>query len=443
MESSRVPSLTMHSDEKTEHSASTVEVECGERDRKQVRDAGRLVYWIFLLHGVSILLQFNVVVTASSFFEQRFAATPYAKTFQNFFSIAYNIPNLVSLTLALLFTNRGFFQSRILCAISINVVVMMLLALSARTAALGEDELYFRVVLGLVAVTGASSALYQNGVFALVSNFPKIYVQAVMSGQGVAGAGIALAQLATTAGAGSGSSLTKADLDQSAFWYFIIAFAIAFASLIGDLVLIRLPFYKHYTSEKAVRDKLDPEAVPPTLRTVFKKIYPYAFAAAYAFLVTIAVFPSITTQILSVTPSASRFHRNDVFLAFHFLLFNVGDLLGRAIPGLQWMYTRRAWVLVVGALARTAFVPLFMVCNVMSPGRKMPTVINSDAAYFILVVLLGLSNGWVVSLAMMAAPNLGSVKPHEQNMIGSMMVTCLIAGLVVGSALSFPLRSAV
>ena len=52
-------------------------------------------------------------------------------------------------------------------------------------------------------------------------------------------------------------------------------------------------------------------------------------------------------------------------------------------------------------IARTVFVPLFLCCNYVVEGRRMPVVFQNDYVYWIIAMLFALSSGYFSSLAMM------------------------------------------
>ena len=166
------------------------------------------------------------------------------------------------------------------------------------------------------------------------------------------------------------------------------------------------------------------------------------------------MFPPITSSIQPTNPS---FHPL-LFNAAHFLVFNCGDLGGRylcAIPKFHVWSSRR---LLVFSLLRTLFIPIFLLCNVQRPLSSQPTispsitaanspVINSDVLFFLLLLLFGLSNGYVSSMCMMAAPSMthNSHLRHraDVDVAATLASFCLVGGLVVGSAASFAVRARV
>jgi equilibrative nucleoside transporter 1/2/3 len=98
--------------------------------------------------------------------------------------------------------------------------------------------------------------------------------------------------------------------------------------------------------------------------------------------------------------------------------------------------------LVSMSLLRTIFVPLFLVCNVVvSSERNLPVLVRNDFVYFLIVWIFAVSNGWIGSLCMMAAPQQKAIKSgKEKSMVGSVMSFSLVLGLAIGGLLSFPFR---
>ena len=134
-----------------------------------------------------------------------------------------------------------------------------------------------------------------------------------------------------------------------------------------------------------------------------------------------------------------------------FLMFNVGDYAGRSLcsfPSLLVWSSRRLLVL---SLLRTLFIPLFLMCNVngaaSSPSSSSP-IIASDVLFMFLLLLFGISNGYVSSMGMMAAPSV-THNPRLRGRIEDVDIAatvasfCLVGGLAVGSIASFAVRAAV
>ena len=143
-----------------------------------------------------------------------------------------------------------------------------------------------------------------------------------------------------------------------------------------------------------------------------------------------------------------------LFTAFHFLVFNVGDYIGRSIcayPAVR-MWGRRQ--LGIYSIARLLLIPLLLMCNVRAPGGELigiggrtgAPLINSDLAFFALVALLGITNGHCCSLCMMAASSTehnGRIRTEQVDTAAAVAQFSLVGGLVTGSVASFAVRRVV
>ncbi|KAH8552157.1 equilibrative nucleoside transporter [Umbelopsis sp. PMI_123] len=331
---------------------------------------------------------------------------------------------------------------------------------------------YFAFIMFLVVVTAATTSFYQIGVFAAASRFPHKYLQGIMSGQALAGTAVALSSILSALAASPSTKPDEEAIRRSAVLYFLSALLITVVALVGYLVLLRQQFFLYYMTDRPGNnallhdeddndDDLDPEfvfqseeTVEVTILSVLKKIKLLAFSVAYVFVVTIAVFPSITALVKSVRahpPSSGavnvqlpRVLQDDIFVAFHFLIFNICDWVGRIFPLSSWLRTSNPSLLTIYSLLRTACIPLFLFCNVIATDKTAPVLINSDFVYFVLLVFFSLTNGWIASLCMMAIPDLSSLgTPEEKSLGGSIMSFCLCAGLAIGGVSSFVVRSMV
>lgn len=241
--------------------------------------------------------------------------------------------------------------------------------------------------------------------------------------------------------------------------YFLSAFLITAAALVGRVVVVRLPFYRRQMNarnevvrveEEVLTEQHHPAASEPiSIISIVRKLSGLILTVGYIFIITLMLFPSVTALIKSVrrpqnsvTEKEGRFFDDDIFVAFHFLLFNVGDWVGRMMPVSSLFQIFQVKYLVLLSGLRTVFIPLFLVCNVIvSEQRRLPVLINSDFVYFVLIWIFAVSNGWICSLAMMAAPQLESIKSaHEKSLVGSVMSFSLVIGLAIGGSLSFIAR---
>ncbi|KAN0063565.1 hypothetical protein ACQY0O_004013 [Thecaphora frezii] len=229
-------------------------------------------------------------------------------------------------------------------------------------------------------------------------------------------------------------------------------------------VLKSVPGFKH----------LSPETRSSLLRlaSVQSKAAWDCFAVAFIFTVTLSLFPALTSAVQSVYPFAagaggSRGPALDltspqIFVPFHFLLFNLSDLLGRTLPSaLPQTLVRRTRTLVGASLARVMFVPIFLACHVVPSSRRTGPISSdggsqapaprlsglsalmqsSDAPFFMAMLLLGLTNGFISTCIMISGPSrsslLNSKGAGEGPLAAALLSFWLCVGLAAGSGLSF------
>jgi len=251
------------------------------------------------------------------------------------------------------------------------------------------------------------------------------------------------------------------------------------------------------TSSQDAAQLGDEDTSLPTC-TLMSMIGRHCFSVCFTFLVTLSVFPGITSEIRSeFNPTNARCPSNGVsrfpygagvWQSSFFLIFNVGDTLGRALASIGGIVPHRFLWLV--SVSRVAFIPLLLLCNIntgsggggsgggggnssRTPSSSLslygghPAQYNSNLVgttnwdyleeesdsvpttairYFAhdiypicFMCLLAVSNGFVASLEMMHTPNL--VPKREASRAGAIMAFFLVMGLVCGSVCSFGVRA--
>ena len=355
---------------------------------------------------------------------------------------------------------------------------------------------YFVFVMLMVYGASLATGINQNGVFAYVSGFGREeYTQAIMAGQGVAGVLPCVVQILSVVVVAEpddtgekeeyNSSRTdmRAESPKSAFVYFFTATAVSALALVCFLHLWRRHPSQTTITEENVNEgpaeEMQPEpeeqldfvennqnGAPPghgrvfddltgvgnsssnsgsggnngntvPLSTLFWKLHWLAISVALCFAVTM-VFPVFTAEIHSVhqvPPNARIPFSPPIFIPVAFLLWNLGDLLGRlaiAVPSLSGIVHAHPVRIFLLAVARLVFIPLYRLCNIHDRGAT----IESDFYYlFIVQLFFGFSNGYVGSCCMMAAAYW--VDEGEKEAAGGFMSLMLVMGLTIGSLASF------
>jgi equilibrative nucleoside transporter 1/2/3 len=140
----------------------------------------------------------------------------------------------------------------------------------------------------------------------------------------------------------------------------------------------------------------------------------------------LSVFPALTATVTSIHPG-----KRDLTVALGFVLWNTGDLLGRILSGTQTLCIRSGRTLLVLSVLRVVFVPLLFLCNIDGQGAH----VQSDAFFFVYMLMFGTSNGYVASLCMSGA--IDAAADQDKNTVGAVMSLMLCLGLLGGSLLSF------
>ncbi|KAJ2690992.1 hypothetical protein IWW39_000351 [Coemansia spiralis] len=166
------------------------------------------------------------------------------------------------------------------------------------------------------------------------------------------------------------------------------------------------------------------------LYKTFAEISPYVYICAIVMGQTLAVFPPLTEAIVSSPHSLPRI---DNLTAWHFFLFNAGDYLGRLTT--QWLNSSSSRVLHGANGVRMLLIPAFLLFPTLATSPHAAWVIHSDVLFLSLVLVLGWSNGWVATAALIAGP----LKATNKELAGSLLGFALCVGLVIGAAASYPL----
>ena len=190
----------------------------------------------------------------------------------------------------------------------------------------------------------------------------------------------------------------------AAFPDFLIAVIFLITALIAFIVLTRTEFYKYYANEdpkgpsaKGDSEKsVDKESVEQLIDdtngdtvnvqtnvfekmstlAIIKRIWVWIVAVFICFLVTLCVFPAITVLVKSTT-SGNDWSDTYFLPVGCFLLFNIGDYLGRMAAGfLQWPKASHqgSFIILAMSVLRLAFIPLFLFCNAAPLNRVMTDV---------------------------------------------------------------------
>lgn len=173
----------------------------------------------------------------------------------------------------------------------------------------------------------------------------------------------------------------------------------------------------------------------PPLRPILQKTALLGFCLFYIFFISIIVFPSLSSNIESVSKSSGSPWSTKYFVPLtSFLLYNFADWCGRQITAWIQVPGPRSKLLPVLVLLRTIFLPLFILSNYQPRAHIQMVVFNRDVYPVVFTALLGLSNGYLGTLVIIYGPKI--VPKELAEAAGVVMTFYVVLGLAVGSACS-------
>ncbi|KAF8803771.1 hypothetical protein BYT27DRAFT_7109304 [Phlegmacium glaucopus] len=423
------------------------------------------IRWIHFILGCSVLLPWNAIITAMPFFLSRLANSPLRPTFSSYLTTSFTAANFIFLAHATATVKTTIASSQTRSSIIWLTILNFFLTLS--TYFVPSPRIFFAFVLFNSAAQATAGAYLQTSVIAVASLFGPPAVQSMMAGQAAVAVVVSGVQVISSAASVVGKPRTYISdgsaEEQSAFTFLALSTVFLLVSAGVHAWLIRMPIYKvvAFSLESKSKNEADVvqedegrELIPSgstalqsdkaNVIRVAKINVVYGVAVAYVLLITLAVFPPITTSIRPTNPNTHPL----LFTAIHFLVFNIGDFLGRYICSFPKLLVWSANRLLALSLARTLFIPLFLMCNVQrgSTTVEYNPIISSDLLFMVILCLFGWSNGYVSSLCLMSASSLEhnprlKGRAEDVDVAATVASFCLVAGLALGSLFSFAVEA--
>ncbi|XP_015920118.1 equilibrative nucleoside transporter 1-like [Parasteatoda tepidariorum] len=400
-----------------------------------VHDKLKLVFLIFVLHGIGILMPWNMFITANSYFvdfklnvndpsmEQN------RKNFLIYVGIAANIPNVLfnALNIFVQFGSSTL-GIRIIGALIIEIIIFFVTIILAMVNTTSWVGVFFGITMTSVVIINMANGVYQNSVYGLAAMLPMEYTMAVILGTNISGtftAAILILSIAAYTHPRTG-----------AIYYFLTALIVLLFCLDTFLALPLNKFYQYYDklSKKFPAENVE-QAVTLSPFQTFRKIWPQCLNVFMVFFVTLTIFPAMcaNTKIFDYRffIDAKYFTAITCFLSFNFFA-----MVGSFLPScFKWPEPKYLWIPIV---IRFLLIPFFMLCNYIPESRTLPVLIKNDYAYTVMVTVLGLSSGYCSSLAMMYTP--GYVSKENKTVAGMIAAFFLVFGVFCGVNFTFFVR---
>ncbi|CAK9298790.1 unnamed protein product [Gordionus sp. m RMFG-2023] len=198
---------------------------------EEPKDRMNLNYIIMMIHGIGILIPWNVFINANSYFVD-YKLNPnvtgtheYKENFISYLGIISQLPNVILMALNL-FVQFGSStkdknpkayqtQPRIPIAIIINVIMCIFTVILAILDTSTWPKVFFILTMITVVIMNSATGIYQSSIFGLAGSLPMKYTNGVIIGNNVCGTLVALVYILVIYASPSPRL--------SAIWYFISA----------------------------------------------------------------------------------------------------------------------------------------------------------------------------------------------------------------------------
>ncbi|XP_025406765.1 equilibrative nucleoside transporter 1 isoform X3 [Sipha flava] len=410
------------------------------------KDRWNIVYLILVLHGIGILMPWNMFINAKSYFvdyklgkDYLMETLYYASAFMSYSTIGSQLPNFIFNWLNIFCPMGGKLTTRIVWSILIEVVCFVFTVVLVMINTAQSPALFFWSTIGCIVLLNMANGIYNNSVFGMAAKLPSKYIGAVVLGTNLSGTFTSIANIASI-------SITP-DARTAAIYYFTTALFILLACFDTYFALPLNRFYKYH--EHVYQRKIESQEIKkndgnekiPYLQ-IFKQASPQLFNVFFIFFVTLSVFPAVHSDI-KVSDSNFIVGPSYYINVLCFLTFNFTALIGTFLstyfswPNAKWLY--------IPVTLRVVLIPLFLVCNYQPLGvtRIMPVLIKNDYIFWMLGAILGLSSGYYSSVAMMYTPS--CVEPKYSGIAGmfgaAMLITGICCGILFGMTLPFIVKN--
>ena len=430
-----------------------------------IRDILRTRWCVECAWSKGILWAFNSLITTSDFYAVLFHDSFAEHSFINMLVTCFNLFGVATLLALQRLQHLVSLRVRILCSqqlVFTAFVMATAFAMAIPDTSLEQPRADHAVtsvqwLLCIATIASVGQGVFIGSIVSYATLFkaPR-YMQAVTGGQALAGFAVSLGNLMRALPdvrgrcdvtavlrsqvhglANASTTSLKSELSDKraiatgAARYFACACAVLMLCTLSFVILERLPI----TLRCQQRAKWDAgEHANALVRAkgqslpIWSKAGVWACAGLLNFAITLSIFPGLSSTIGASSDESCLW--KGLFVPLMFVLFNLGDLIGRNITCFM---PRRAWTAVSLVLLRLLFAPLFAACAAMP---SLPDVLPMVA-----MLAFSISNGWLFTAVFIRAPE--QVTSAEAPQVGTLMVLFVNLGLALGSVLSFGTRWAI
>ncbi|XP_017854250.2 equilibrative nucleoside transporter 1 [Drosophila busckii] len=283
-------------------------------------DKYKLVFLIFIIHGLGTLMPWNMFITAKSYFEEFKLGenntvkteTNYRGNFMQNMGFASQIPNVLFNWINIFMNFGGDLTTRIVYSIIFEIVILIVTVVLAMMDSYEWPGIFFWTTMGCIVLINMCNGVYQSTIYGLVASLPPKYTGAVVLGSNISGCfATSMSMLCAT---------FFSSMRTSAIYYFVTAILVLLFCFDTYFALPLNKFFRHYEQLSQQNEKKSESKTQLNVPywQIFKKASPQLFNIFLTFFVTLSVFPAIHSDIKR---SGRFFHQREV-LYQHDLLYD-------------------------------------------------------------------------------------------------------------------------
>lgn len=401
----------------------------------------RVTYLIILIHGIGVLLPWNMFLTASDYFKGQFnekdeAGRRYAQYFTSCLAIAGSLPNLIVQAVNFYARPSTASLSRsIYFAITSEQCIFIGTIVVALFSWTHHQATFFAITIISVVLINLINGLYQNSVYGIVAILPSPFMNACIIGMNISGTVTSIVMILSLAVSSNGTT--------AAIIYF--ATAVAFLALCTGtfIYLRRMPYFQFYwdrvaqaspsrTLEQQVNFTAQAKSTVSLreLKDTLSHAKVQCFNVFFCMFISLSVFPVILQNIKSPNNILGDYFT----VVYVFFIFNFFAVIGNiSVEWLPKIPANKLWIFV---LSRSLFIPYFLLCNYRPTSTRVYEPIFYNETFLLLGnMLLGFTSGLASSLGMMYAVN--TVEQKNISTAGMLSSFSLILGIFSGVCASF------
>ena len=419
---------------------------------KEAPEGGFKMEICFVIFGVGSLLAWNAILSDISFFINYQGDYDPSTSF-SFCNFALNIVFQL-----IMIWKKQLLSYKVQLTIGIIASIISLLALPFVVISFEKNSLTgFILTAAIILFQGLVNAFCSSGFFGLASFFPKEMIISLSTGQGVSGILMNIIGYIVIAAVNTGN---KDDDEQlGAIIYFSISGLILLITLVTLLFAFRTDYFRYYlgktkdfnkiastiesldnqgittrstagqNNDDVLIEKNEPEKKEEiTFKQLFKKLYEIDLLSCYIYIITFALFPSVSIS--------QRLFKTGRYRAITIItIYNIGDTIGRSISS-GFKFTKLlAYIVIVG---RSILVPTL----ILNFYFDMKLGMNENLSSILLivnVVLLSVTNGIATTICLGLAPTMvpGSMKGRAGSSISFFNILGIFLGTVVAFGTKF------